>query len=80
MKMKPGPKPKPRAIVAWHKYRPKQITPLAEHLGISVPAVSKWPYVPRARLTEVAAFLGVSTENLRPDVDPFDALNPKGTD
>lgn len=78
MQMKPGPKPNRRAIAAWKQHRPEQITPLAKHLGISVPAVSKWPYVPRARLTEVARFLDVPPLALRPDTDPFESLtNPK---
>lgn len=70
-KHKPGPKPRPIiAKAAWQAYRPKPLKPLAETLGISLPAVSKWPYVPRERLDATAAFLNVEPRDLRPDLFP----------
>lgn len=41
---------------------------LARELGISTAAVSQWERVPRDRVVEVAAILGVSPEELRPDL------------
>lgn len=73
MTRKPGrPKADPRAYRAWRKHRPRSISPLAKKLGITVPAVSKWPYVPEARHVAVADFLGLSMADLRPDLyDPW---------
>jgi DNA-binding transcriptional regulator YdaS (Cro superfamily) len=65
------------AIWAWNHYRPKEIGDLARHLGISSPAVSKWKQVPADRLDAVAAWLGTTPDDLRPDlykVDPWAAL------
>lgn len=73
----PGPKPRPLAVRAWRKHRPTALKALAEYLGISVPAVSKWPYVPESRLAAVADFMGLSLRDLRPDLyppDPWSAL------
>lgn len=76
----------PRAIRAWQQHKPnffgthtdKHIRALAKHLGITQGAVSKWKQVPDYRLEETAAFLGLHPSDLRPDIDPFEALNPKG--
>jgi len=73
------PKAAASAVAAWKKHRPLAVRPLAFHLGISQPAVSKWPQVPAERLEAVAHFLRVPPESLRPDLfDPFASLNPKG--
>lgn len=61
-----------RAREAWKKHKPARIKGLAEALGISTPAVSKWPYVPEARHVAVAAYLNVLAADLRPDLyDPW---------
>jgi pyruvate kinase len=41
---------------------------LAEGLGISMAAVSQWERVPRDRVVQAAAILGVSPSELRPDL------------
>jgi pyruvate kinase len=47
---------------------------LAEGLGISTAAVSQWERVPRDRVVQAAAILGVSPEELRPDLyEPAEA-------
>jgi pyruvate kinase len=43
---------------------------LAEGLGISTAAVSQWERVPRERVVQAAAILGVSPRDLRPDLYP----------
>ncbi len=71
MTKKRGPKPVDRrALKAWKKYRPASPALLAERLKVTPPAVSKWPYVPRDRLDDVAEFLGVEPRELRPDLFP----------
>ncbi len=62
----------PQAVTAWRKYRNKArpFKPLALHLEISEPAVSKWKQVPEAQLPSVAAYLGVQPADLRPDLYP----------
>lgn len=78
MQKKRGPSPvHPTAYYAWKRHKPLArggVKALAEHLNISTPAVSKWPYVPRERLDAVAAFLHLEPGDLRPDLDPFSAL------
>ena len=74
--MKVGRKPvNAAAMQAWKKYRPKAIKPLAEHLGMSQPGVSRWKQVPKARLDAVAAWIGATPDELRPDLNPWSALN-----
>lgn len=73
--MKPGPRPiDRRAVEAWRTQRQFMsrgtLTQLADYLSIRLPAVSKWPYVPRGRLAETAEFLGVEPSQLRPDLYP----------
>jgi pyruvate kinase len=41
---------------------------LADGLGISTAAVSQWERVPRDRVVQAARILGVSPEDLRPDL------------
>ena len=41
---------------------------VADGLGISTAAVSQWERVPRDRVAQVAAILGVSPADLRPDL------------
>jgi pyruvate kinase len=41
---------------------------LAEGLGISMAAVSQWERVPRDRVVQAAAILGVLPSDLRPDL------------
>jgi pyruvate kinase len=41
---------------------------LADGLGISTAAVSQWDRVPRDRVVQAAAILGVSPRELRPDL------------
>lgn len=70
---KRGPKPVPPAAVkAWKKVRHSfthgNIKALADHLGISPPAVSKWEHVPENRLDKTAEFLGLRPIDLRPDI------------
>lgn len=86
---KRGPKPvPPSAVKAWKKVRSNflhgTIKHLARHLGVKPPAVSKWPYVPDARVPTVAQFLGVEPWQLRPDIyappaSPWADLSSKGT-
>jgi DNA-binding transcriptional regulator YdaS (Cro superfamily) len=70
------PKADPRAVQAWKMHRRKAvpIKPLADLLGVSQPAISKWTQVPADRLAQVANYLGVGAYDLRPDLDPFSAL------
>lgn len=66
------------AKAAWRRYRPKKIGLLAEHLGISTPAVSKWKQVPADRLEATADWLNVEQWVLRPDLvspDPWAKLS-----
>lgn len=69
-----------RAVAAWRHYRHQIVSTrsLAKHLGVSQPAVSKWQQVPKERLAAVAAYIGVPAYALRPDLDPFSALDTKG--
>lgn len=62
----------PRAISAWQAHRSmvQPIEPLALHLGVSKPAISKWTQVPARRLVAVARYLKVSPQALRPDLYP----------
>lgn len=61
-----------RAREAWKLHKPARIKDLAAVLDITVPAVSKWPYVPKARHEAVAAYLNVLPADLRPDLyDPW---------
>jgi len=78
---KRGPKPRPRAIQAWQTQRdflsPGTLRDLAAALRVTGPAVSKWPYVPRRRVRDVATFLGLQPHDLRPDLyqpDPWTTL------
>lgn len=71
------PRVDPRAREAWARYRPTRQKDLADALGITQAAVSKWPFVPEARVADVARWLGVQPEDLRPDLaDPWSALSP----
>lgn len=70
----------PSAKNAWKRHRPREIGQLAEHLGITAPAVSKWKQVPETRVHDVAEWLGVAPWVLRPDVidpDPWETLKTK---
>lgn len=65
-----------KAIKAWRTHKPRQLKALAERLGISIPAVSKWKQVPLDRLDGVAEHLSVSRGELRPDLYPPDPWAP----
>ena len=42
--------------------------PLAEKLGISKQAISKWPQIPAARVVAIEVMTGIPREQLRPDI------------
>ena len=67
------PKPNPLAVRAWKLHR-KSVSgsALALHLGVSRPAVSKWPYVPEKRVLAVSQFMNLPPSSLRPDIYPPD--------
>lgn len=65
-----------RAKLAWTHERPGvDIPALAQHLGISRPAVSSWDRVPAERLDAVSAFTKIPRWRLRPDIFPPDPWN-----
>ncbi|HEY4251225.1 MAG TPA: pyruvate kinase, partial [Roseomonas sp.] len=49
------------------------VTRIAQGLGISTAAVSQWRRVPDDRVLEVARILGVTPQDVRPDLAPEDA-------
>jgi pyruvate kinase len=55
------------------------ITRIATELGISTAAVSQWRRVPDDRVLDVARILGVTTTELRPDLDTPPARKPEGS-
>jgi pyruvate kinase len=59
------------------------VTRIAQGLGISTAAVSQWRRVPDDRVLEVARILGVTPQDVRPDLAPEDAeqaaQNPRPT-
>jgi DNA-binding transcriptional regulator YdaS (Cro superfamily) len=46
------------------------LKPLAEALGISSAAVSKWPRIPKSRIILIERLTGVSRHVQRPDLHP----------
>lgn len=46
---------------------------LAARLGITIQSIAKWDRVPAGRVRKVAHFLGVSADELRPDLVPSDS-------
>lgn len=82
-------RPPESAKQAWAEHRhPSYTAPLARYLGLSKAAVSKWRQVPEDRVDDVAAFLGLSRAQLRPDLfdigrtisinDLYSLSQPKG--
>lgn len=72
---------------AWaRERRAVNIQALARNLGISQPAVAKWPHVPADRLEAVVRLTGIPHERLRPDLfpdlfpDPWSGLLTPGKD
>lgn len=78
MKKKAGRKPLPKSAKdAWASLRmPEYTAILADGLGISKAAVSKWKQVPVNRVADVARILGLPQTLLRPDLPTLWAETP----
>lgn len=56
------------------------ISKLADELGLTRPAVSRWEQVPASRVVAVSKITGISRHQLRPDIYPEPDNTPPALD